>query len=86
MSTTTTTHHRCAGTIKQEAASPPLTPPMCRAWYGAAPSRLQGADASLRDRAFGRALDPVASTTPWGSQTRAGTGPAPADARHPSKI
>src|SRR5258706_12174534 len=49
---------------------------MCRARYGAAPpaSRvLRIADATgLRP-----ALDPGASTTPWGSQTRAGTGPAP---------
>jgi len=71
---------RYAGTTNEEAASPPLSPRMCHAGYAAAPpaSRvLRIADATgLRP-----ALDPGASTTPWCSQTRAGTGPAPVGAR-----
>src|SRR5258708_31580309 len=64
------------GHTQQGGACAPPDPLMCRARCGAAPpaSRvLRIADATgLRP-----ALDPGASTTPWASQTRAGTGPAP---------
>jgi hypothetical protein len=77
MSTPTT---RYAGTNNMEAASPPLTHSwMGRAGYGAAPpiSRVLRI-ATRRPQA---ALDLGDLGDPVGSQTRAGTGPAPTDAR-----